>query len=435
MKKQILSLAVVSTLSLGSIVSPLNASAGKISDLNQQKQEVLNEKDGLSSEIQEKKAKVGELKTEQEKINAEVKRLDFAVSDAEQKIEVKNGEIKQTTVEIEKLKVEIKALMERIDKRNELLKDKARSIQENGGSVSYLDVLLGAQSFSDFIDRVNAVATIVEADKGILEQHQKDKQELETKQVQVETKLADLQKMKKDLEGLRVKLNSQIAEKNELMKELKHEEEQMHKEIVDIAEQQEILAGQASAIQKAIELEKQRQAAIAAEKARQAELEKQRAAAAAKNNGNGSNSSSPAPSVQAPPPASSGKFMMPANGRITSGIGNRWGSFHAGVDIANRASGVPIVAAADGVVSRSYYSSSYGNVVFISHYMDGQVWTTVYAHMSSRAVGTGAVVSKGTKLGIMGNTGQSFGQHLHFELHKGEWNARKSNAVNPLAYM
>jgi murein DD-endopeptidase MepM/ murein hydrolase activator NlpD len=52
--------------------------------------------------------------------------------------------------------------------------------------------------------------------------------------------------------------------------------------------------------------------------------------------------------------------------------------------------------------------------------------------MSSRSVGDGAVVSKGQQIGYMGNTGDSYGQHLHFELHRGPWNAAKSNAINPV---
>ena len=93
-----------------------------------------------------------------------------------------------------------------------------------------------------------------------------------------------------------------------------------------------------------------------------------------------------------------------------------------------------ILAAADGVVIRSYTSSSYGEVVFIAHSIDGQTYTTVYAHMKSgsRKVSAGQVVSKGQRIGTMGNTGDSQGQHLHFELHKGEWNQAKSNAINPV---
>ncbi|MFT9600192.1 M23 family metallopeptidase, partial [Mesobacillus sp.] len=249
---------------------------------------------------------------------------------------------------------------------------------------------------------------------------------------EVETKLNNLKEMKKDLEALTVKLNAQIKEKNELMSTLKAEEKQMHAEKLELAEAADVLKAQEAAFVQAIELEKKRQA----ERARQAELEKQRKAAAAaakKSSGGGSSTPDPAPAVSAP--TSGGMIIMPASGRITSGVGSRWGSYHSGMDIANRAANVPIYVAADGVVIRSYYSSSYGNVIFVAHSVNGQTWTTVYAHMSSRMAGNGAVVSRGQQIGVMGNTGQSFGQHLHFELHKGSWNASKSNAVNPQAYM
>lgn len=398
--------------------------------MQKEKNELKNKRSGINAEIDEKKSKIGELQNEQQKLNDQIKKLDFAVSDAEQKIEAKNKEIAQTTEEIEVLKVEIAVLMERIEKRNELLKDKARSFQENGGTVNYIDVLLGAQSFSDFVDRVSAVTTIVNADKDILEQHRQDKLDLETKQQQVEAKLNSLQDMKKDLEALKVKLNSQIKEKNKLMSTLKHEEEQMHAETLEMAEAADVLRAQEAAMAQAIALEKKRQAE---EKARQAELARQRAAAAAKAKSSGGGSSTPDPEPVASAPSSGGMIIMPASGRLTSGIGQRWGSFHAGVDIANRGSNVPIYAAADGVVFKSYYSSSYGNTIFVTHSINGQTWTTVYAHMSARLV-QGGVVSRGQQIGVMGNTGQSYGQHLHFELHKGSWNQSKSNAVNPAAY-
>ncbi|PFA86228.1 SH3 domain-containing protein [Bacillus cereus] len=127
-------------------------------------------------------------------------------------------------------------------------------------------------------------------------------------------------------------------------------------------------------------------------------------------------------------------FIKPAEGRYTSGFGKRGGQMHYGQDIV--ASGnVPIIAAADGEVIRSYYSESYGNAVFISHNINGKNYTTVYAHLSSRAVSGGQKVKQGQKIGIMGNTGQSEGQHLHFEIHTGEWNGQKSNAVDPKPYI
>lgn len=109
---------------------------------------------------------------------------------------------------------------------------------------------------------------------------------------------------------------------------------------------------------------------------------------------------------------------------------------HFGVDFAKSGTN-PIVAAADGTVSRSYVSSSYGECIMIVHQVGGQVWETVYAHMrsGSRRVSVGERVKAGQTIGVMGNTGQSTGQHLHFELHRGRWNSAKSNAVNPIPYL
>ncbi|MDR4173518.1 M23 family metallopeptidase [Bacillus nitratireducens] len=130
------------------------------------------------------------------------------------------------------------------------------------------------------------------------------------------------------------------------------------------------------------------------------------------------------------------KFIYPTDTtRVTSGFrGSR--PDHHGVDLAE-AGYHPIYAAANGQVSRSYPSSSYGECIMIVHTIDGVTWETVYAHMrsGSRTVKVGDYVTQGQTIGVMGNTGQSEGQHLHFEMHKGRWNDSKSNAVNPLDYL
>jgi len=55
--------------------------------------------------------------------------------------------------------------------------------------------------------------------------------------------------------------------------------------------------------------------------------------------------------------------------------------------------------------------------------------------MSSRLVGNGATVHKGQQIGVMGSTGDSTGQHLHFEVHRGSWNYAKTNAINPMSVL
>ncbi|WP_066418235.1 peptidoglycan DD-metalloendopeptidase family protein [Sutcliffiella cohnii] len=136
------------------------------------------------------------------------------------------------------------------------------------------------------------------------------------------------------------------------------------------------------------------------------------------------------------PVVTDGMFMKPlSGGYVTSHYGTRSGGMHHGIDIGNNGRSTPIVAAADGKVIRSNYGPSYGNVVFLEHHIDGQLYVTVYAHLANRAVSLGQQVKKGTFLGDMGTTGHSTGIHLHFELHKGEYISSRANSQNPALYI
>lgn len=414
MKKTLVTVSIAAVVGLGSLATGFPSERAlansKLDSLKDKKNEIHQKQAEVNSKIDEKSEKIDQVKSEQQSVDKEIKRIDLAVEDTEAKIQEKEVEIKETEANMKKLQEEIAVLTARIEKRNELLKDRARSFQENG-RVTYFDVLLGAKSFSDFIDRMSAVAVFVEADQEILREQKADKEELERKQKEMEDTLASLQKMQADLESMKKKLASQKVEKEKVMTTLKKQEEDMHAEMLELEEQEALLASQKKAMQKAIELEQKQQAEAAKKKA------------ASHSGASGSTGSAP--------PVSSGFFTKPAAGYLSSGFGTRSLGNHKGVDIA--ASGhVPIVAAADGVVIRSYYSSSYGNCIFISHSLNGQIYTTVYAHMSSRLASEGQVVSKGQQIGVMGNTGRSYGQHLHFELHKGPWQAGQPNAINPV---
>lgn len=111
-------------------------------------------------------------------------------------------------------------------------------------------------------------------------------------------------------------------------------------------------------------------------------------------------------------------------------------SFHSGLDIAQSGSH-PIYAAASGTVVRSDAWGTYGEVIMIEHRIKDVKYTTVYAHMrqGTRGYNKGDKVKQGAVIGYMGSTGRSTGQHLHFELHIGEWNSARSNAVDPLDYL
>lgn len=120
-------------------------------------------------------------------------------------------------------------------------------------------------------------------------------------------------------------------------------------------------------------------------------------------------------------------WIWPADGMITDTYGTRKGS-HKGIDIASSL-GTPVYSVDGGVVTKSYYSGSYGHVIFVKHQNNIE---TVYAHLKARFVNAGDAVTAGQQLGEMGSTGDSSGVHLHFEVHLNEWTVDKRNAVNPV---
>jgi murein DD-endopeptidase MepM/ murein hydrolase activator NlpD len=105
-------------------------------------------------------------------------------------------------------------------------------------------------------------------------------------------------------------------------------------------------------------------------------------------------------------------FVMPTKGAWTSGFGYRWGVLHGGIDLANSI-GTPILAASDGVVIAAGPTGGYGNWVKLRH-ADGTV--TLYGHLSAWNVEVGQRVWAGDQIAKMGNTGNSTGPHLHFEV-------------------
>ncbi|MGR3462816.1 MAG: DUF5930 domain-containing protein [Roseovarius sp.] len=111
--------------------------------------------------------------------------------------------------------------------------------------------------------------------------------------------------------------------------------------------------------------------------------------------------------------------------RYTSGFGMRWGRMHKGLDMA-APWGTPIYASGDGVVTYAGWQSGYGQIVKIKHAFGIE---TRYPHMSKIRVKKGQRVSRGDRIGDMGNTGRSTGSHLHYEIRV------DGKAINPMIYI
>ena len=121
----------------------------------------------------------------------------------------------------------------------------------------------------------------------------------------------------------------------------------------------------------------------------------------------------------------SGRLIWPISGPPTSPFGMRWGRLHAGIDIS-AASGTPIRAADSGRVVLLGFTGGYGNYTCVQH--TGSM-STCYAHQSGYNTSSGAGVSQGQVIGYVGNTGHSFGAHLHFEVRI------NGSPVDPMGYL
>ncbi len=257
---------------------------------------------------------------------------------------------------------------------------RARAMEE-AGEISYLSVVFQADSFTDLLDRLAMVDEIVAYDNAVVEN-------LVAAREEVEGVLAELHEYKEGLEEQKAVLDDQRAE-----------------QAVKATEAQALfdeLKGKADAVEALEKAEREEEARIAREiDKKQKQLDDLILQEKIKLNlGTG---------YAYPLPA--------ANRTITSKFGYRRCPFHGpeshtGLDIAAPAK-TPIGAIQGGVVvTSSYAPSSYGNYVVLSH---GSGATTLYAHMSSRAVKVGDVVSQGQTIGYVGTTGSSNGNHLHIE--------------------
>lgn len=396
--------------------------ATSLSDLKKEKSQNEQDMKQLNKSIDQKSNEIKTIENTQDKLLGQIQKLNKDINITNEAIDTVNAEINAANREISELVVVIEELELKIQQRDELLTERARAIQA-GGSVSYLDVLLGANSFIDFIDRFSAVNTLMDADRQIMRDQKNDKEALEEQKLILENKKRKLEENHAELARLKESLDLQKKEMNKLIDELEAEQNKLRSQKNLLEEEYSESLEINDALQKQINKEQARIAEIA----RQEALRKQREQAA-----NGGGNSGNTPSVAA------GTWTKPANGRLTSPFGWRnigsGNEFHYGIDIAN-SSGTPIVSAGDGVVSYASALSTYGNLIMVTHSIDGQIWTTVYAHLSGYSVGVGDVVSKGQKIGSMGNTGRSTGPHLHFEIHNGSWNGKRTNALNPLRYI
>lgn len=370
----------------------------KINNIKVKEQNNTNELKKIQSQLKVNKQK-------QDNIEAQVNNLEHKILQLKDTIKAKEDKIHSTQVDIKKNKRTINTIMKRIESRDKLIKERVRSYYVKGAPANLLEILFNSKSFSDLISRAFAINAIVQADQRILQKQKDDKASLEQEQQSLTTNLKQLNDDLEMTNELKKQVDKQIAIKESFEKKLKTEASELEQLAMSKQEEADLLASQKIAAQASLELWK-----------------------------------SDPPSVGHSQKVSKSILSWPTEGSVTSGYGSRWGSFHQGIDISTNdyyKRDIPIRAAADGVVARSYRSSSYGNVVFLSSTINGQLYTTVYAHMKYLPlVNAQETVKRGQVIGYMGQTGEVTGPHLHFEVYKGPWtSAPHPGTVNPLNYL
>ena len=439
------------------VVIPIDSkSAQSIKEYEEQIKKIEEEKQSINnknSNIKEKKSEVksdkGLNKKEQASVSDQMTKITIEINETEEIIKDKIDQIKTTNQEIidleeeiKKLHSEIDALQIRIIEREKMLSVRLQSIQETGGEIKYLSVLLGSQNFTDLIVRSTAVNAIMDSDKIIMEEHEADQVLLEGKEKEVkgnksllENKKNNIEVEKLELDGLKKKLEEQKTKQAKIKAKLEEEYEVLEHAELTLEEEQMLLENEASVLEEAKKLASSEKSKLEeAEAARQAEAERQ-AAAAQKSQASQKGTSSNSSSVK-PLPVSSGLFIRPLTGyRVTSEFGYRSApaangatSDHLGIDLA-APRGTPVYAAHSGVVSRASMVGSYGNVVMITSFSNGTTYSTVYAHLNEINTVQGKAVKQGEHIGRVGTTGASTGYHLHFEIKQ------NGKAINPRSFL
>lgn len=378
-RKHIGSSLMAGVLSAALLLSPAGGMAASLQD----------EKDSYDKQAQEKQEKSNELQTRIDSISEEKRILDAETDAAVADYKAVKADLDAIVKRIEENESRLKKVQADYEKKSNALGKRVRDIYVNG-QISYLDVLFGAKDFQDLMTRMDLLKRII-------------KQDYELVKIVLDER--------NEIEATRRTLEKDKTEQEPKVQKAKEAKELMQQK------------------------QKKRQALLDKMKNDKATIDRQydelmAASRKIENMLNGRKSQMGSPSV-AYTGGGGGGMVWPLSGPITSEFGWRihpiYGTqkFHSGLDIGGDY-GLPIVAAASGVVSDACWISGYGNTVIIDH---GGGITTLYGHNQSFAVSVGQSVSQGEVIAYCGSTGNSTGPHCHFEVRV------NGSVVSPYGYL
>lgn len=378
MKKKLLSLVITAALLLSSAAY----AAKSVNDLKSELAQSQKKTEETKKQIQSKQAEKNSQKAQKDSLDIEIAGLQSDIDKIQGVIDEKNAEIDQKNSEIAGLEDELKATDKRLKKRMKVIYE--------SGTESYLELILKSTGIADLFTRIAVVESILKHDNGIMDNYRAQIEEITAAKEIVEKEKSE-----------QVEAQSILSEKQNQIKSKQSEKQK----IID-------------ALSKDInELKKQEEEQEKAAKELQAQI-------------NAALKSSSQQTVQY---SGNGKFGFPLTSytRISSNYGYRihpitgTKKLHTGIDYA-APYGTSILAAEDGVVLTAGWNSGYGYCVTINH---GGGYVTLYGHCSSLLVSAGQKVTKGQTIAKVGSTGNSTGNHLHFEVRI------NGATVNPAGYL
>ena len=370
--------AVLALLMLLPMVSMIISSAGAVTQseidaLKKEQEESQAKQDALKDQLADLEADQAAAQEKRQLLTEQLNAINAEIANIDAQISYYDGEIAQKEAERKEAEA-------REAEQYDLFCQRVRMMEEQG-TVSYWSILFNAESFSDLLDRIADVDAVMAYDNEVMDQLIATREELERVQGELESARAEEQAAKEQQEAKKAEQQAKVAEAQALV-------DQINADTAEVNRQLDAESAAASEIQAEI-----------AQKQKQLEEErKQNNIVISSETG----------------------YLWPLPGyyRLSSLFGYRIHPItgvahsHTGIDIP-ASGGTPILAAKSGQVVTSAYHYSYGNYVVIDH---GNGNSTLYAHMSSRAVSEGQMVTQGQVIGYVGTTGSSTGNHLHFEV-------------------
>ncbi len=407
------------------IIGTLSVSAFALTD--EERKEKQAEKEKLQQEIEANEKKIAELEAKAAEYDDDVAALQDKIAILQSQIDLYNKEIAVIDADIEKIQLQINDINDEIKKlqgqikklddeiiENEqakantykILGERIRASYMSGPSTS-LEYLLTSDEFEfvSYLERVELLQRIAEKDdetvtqlENIIIKHTETIEEIENVKARHNTKIEELDVAKSDYE----------SKKQEKVAVRKTVEDSQAEYNADLEKIKGIVA----------KYDAQSDKLKAANDKRDEAMMKLDEEMAGKNLYYGSGNTN-------------GKMRWPLPGGdvyISSSYKWRWGRMHNGIDTCrwSGTQGADVVACADGTIESAGWNGGYGNLIIVNH---GEGVLSYYAHLSGYNCSVGEKVKAGKVIGYAGNTGYSFGAHLHFGLMiNGSW-------VDPVEYL